>query len=133
MRQVSDRGEGYLSTGEKRSYMLEPNSRRRSVHRLSPDYDACSARRLAQEKVKKGVAAFLAARDTDRDDSFGFDVRDLCELADLCDIRILVLMMSRTFPVLRWDTDDKTGGSDSNKDQRFYFHFWMTSVQHLEP
>ena len=135
VRQVSERVEGYLSSGEKRSYMWGPNGRRHSVVRASPDYNAAAAKSLAQDKVyikiKKGVAAFLSARDTSVTDTFGFDVRDLCDLAELCDIRIVVWMRTRMFPVQRWDTNDKVGPV-GEEDKRYHFHFWMTDVQHLE-
>jgi len=116
--------------------MWTPDGRRKSVDRSSPDYCPDAAKRLAQDKVyikiKKGVADFLKARDVTCTDTFGFDVRDLCELAELCNIRILVWMRTRTVTFLRWDTDDVKESDRPEVDKRYRFDFWMTNVQHLQ-
>lgn len=136
VRQVSDRVEGYLSSNSKRDYMWGPSGQRYSTDRCSPHYNPSAARKLAQDKtyinIKKGVAEFLRNRDLNYSDSFGFDVRDLCELAELCGIRIRVWMNTRTIPLLRWDTDDKVPCSSEFRDKRYVFDFWMTGTQHLE-
>ena len=133
IKQISNRVEGYLICGERRSFMWSIDGTRYSIDRLHPDYNASAAKKLSSDKIyakiKAGVCTFLSRRDITHADSFGFDVRDLQELAELCDIRIMVFMQSRLMNFLRWDTDEHTS---RDKGERYEFHFYMTSCQHLE-
>ena len=135
VKQIAERVEGYLSCGTKRGFMWDDNGVKFSTDRLNPMYSSAVAKRLSTDKyyikIKTGVAQFLASRDCTVSDSFGFDVRDLCTLASLCEVRIVVWMNTRMFPVLRWDTDTEIK-FEGEKDRRYHFHFWMTNCQHLE-
>lgn len=135
VKQIANRVEGYYASGERRDYMWDLDTgERRSTDRLSPLYDSVAATKLAKDptytRIKKGINTFLSRRDCAYADTFGFDVRDLCELADLCCVRVRVWINSRVCPIMRWDTDDIVEKPDP--DKRYLFDFWMTNTQHLE-
>lgn len=134
IKQISDRICYWLYNGQKRDYMWRDNGKI-STDRNSEDYDADACKKLSMDKtyreIKAGVSRFLASRDLESEDSFGFDVRDLCELAELCGIRIMVYMNTRIGSMLRWDTDDKVT-HDKQYDKRYVFKFFMTNRQHVE-
>lgn len=136
IKQISERVCYYLPSGSKRGYMWRADGTKISVDRTNPDYNSEMCKRLSRDKtyqkIKAGVAAFLSRRDVTKDDEFGFDVVGLCELAELCEIRIMVYMNTRIGTMLRWDTDDKVDYGRTKEDNRYVFKFFMTSRQHLE-
>lgn len=126
----------YTREGEKRKYMWEPETGLPfSTDPLAIDYVPESMRKLAQDKsyrtIKKGIEEYMHKRGVKPYEDFGFEPRDLCDLARLCKCRIVVWIESGQFRVCRHDTDDLVDFAGRG-DERYIFNFHMMSDQHLE-
>lgn len=126
----------YTHEGEKRKYMWNSETGQQYPCDTSdPDYSQAAMNKLCTDKsyikIKKGIEAFLHKRGLKVYEDFGFEPRDLCELAELCQCRIVVWIDSGSFRVCRHDTDDLVS-FNGIYDQRYVFNYHMMSDQHLE-
>lgn len=133
---MMDRVTYYTPSNDQRSYMWDPETDMPyPVDRSDPDYNPEAMRKLAQDqgyrKIKSGIEQYLHKRGLQPHDDYGFEPRDLCELAKLCDCRIVVWIDSGAFRVCRHDTDD-LNNAPRNEEGRYAFHYHMMSDQHLE-
>ena len=137
VRQMADRVAYYTVDGTKRPHMHTRLGMPKPTSRDQPGYDAEAMRKLSNDKtykaVREGFEAYLASRDLDASEDFGFEPRDLSELAELCSCRIVVFVTSHRYRTVRYDTDDHVQCKDRAKwAARYVFCFNMTCDQHLE-
>lgn len=127
----------YKFDGSKRDYMWNPITG--AKYPTSPGEEGYEQRvmnKLAGDKaykaIKKGILQYMDKRGVKPYEDFGFQPRDLCELAELCGCRIVVWIDSGgSYRVCRHDTDDLVNFTGT-RDQRYVFNFYMMSDQHLE-
>lgn len=127
----------YTHEGEKRKFMWDAETGEPyPTDNSHPDYDAEAMRKLGQNHayrtIKKGIETYMHRRGVKPHEDFGFEPRDLCELADLCKCRIVVWIDCGSFRVCRHDTDDLSTQERGAVDRRYVFNYHMMSNQHLE-
>lgn len=137
VKQIAERAAYYLVDGTKRHYMWTSDGQPRSLERGGPGFSQQSMNKLRFDSsytgIKRGTESYMRSRGHVCGQEFGFEPRDLCDLADLCNCRIVVFVTSTQYRVCRWDTDDLViPPATQERGGRYTFCFDMTSDQHLE-
>lgn len=127
--QIGERITYWTALGEKRVGMWNEDGTKKSM-------DSEMANRIRVNKelraMRNALDNFKKSREFDPAVR-GLDMRDLNDLAECLNCRIMVWTPSRAVPLQRWDTDSYVPAKDSNNgDRRYIFAFYMTSTRHLE-
>ena len=126
----------YTPEGKERKYMWDSETGDKlPTDSGLPGYDQSAMTKLFRDAsyrtIKKGIEQYMDKRGVKPHEDFGFEPRDLCELASLCNCRIVVWIESGNFRVCRHDSDDLVS-YEGSRDNRYVFNFSMMSDQHLE-